>query len=278
MHTATLDRLRCPTCHTPLRLSAAVEWLGLERVRRGAARCACTEYTIADGILDLRPSLRDITPAQASNHVPPTAWGYEDTWRKRALSLLSGEPFPIEREWRVVRDMLQPGDGLYVDLACSTALQARGLARFWRDTGGVADDTRIVAIDFSAPMLREAARRIRHEGGDRIDLVRARAERLPFADGVVAGLVCGGSLNEFAAPWPVLVEARRVIQPGGSAVFMSLLTTATQRGARVQRFLNSASGLKFWTPEATAALFADAGWQVVAQRVWGGVAFTHVRA
>jgi uncharacterized protein YbaR (Trm112 family) len=122
MRLSTLERLVCPTCRAPLRLAAAVRWLGMDRVGLGAVQCECGQYAIEQGILDLYPSTVGITPAQWSNHLGVTAWGYERFWRPRALTLLSGEPFPLEREFRVVQDLLQPAPtGLYLDLGCSTA-------------------------------------------------------------------------------------------------------------------------------------------------------------
>ena len=269
MHRSTLDNLICPRCQSSLRLVSATAWLDQDRIRVGAAACACSRYPIRDGILDLAPSLDGITLAQWSNVLPLTAWGYERLWRRRSLSLLSGERFPVEREFELVWDMLQPArEGLYLDLGCSTALQGRGLAPrlSWA--------SRVVAVDFSAAMLREAARRVEGEGVTRVDLVRARGENLPFADGQLAGIVCGGSLNEFSAAWPILVEAQRVIQPEGRAVFMSLLTSASERGRRVQKFVNASSGIKFWTPDETVRLFESAGWRVLDQRRWGMVLFS----
>ncbi len=269
MHRSTLDNLVCPRCRTPLRLVSGTAWLDQARLRAGAAACACHRYSIRDGVLDLAPALDGITPAQWSNVLPLTAWGYERFWRRRSLSLLSGEPFPVEREIGVVWDMLQPAaEGLYLDLGCSTALQARGLAP------RLSGDSRVVAVDFSAAMLREAARRVEDEGVTRVDLVRVRGESLPFDDGSLAGVVCGGSLNEFSAAWPVLAEARRATRPEGRAVFMSLLTSTGERGQRVQTFINATSGIKFWTPEETAQVFESAGWRVLEQRRWGMVLFS----
>ena len=269
MHRSTLDNSVCPRCRTPLRLVGATAWLDRDRLRAGTAACACQRYAVRDGVLDLAPSLADISPAQWSNVLPLTAWGYERFWRRRALGLLSGEVFPVEREFGLVWDMLQPAaEGLYLDLGCSTALQARGLAA--RLSGA----SRVVAVDFSAAMLAEAARRVEAEGATRVDLVRARGESLPFEDGSLAGVVCGGSLNEFSAAWPVLAEARRALRPEGRAVFMSLLTGTTERAQQVQRIINATSGIKFWTPEATADLFQSAGWRVLDQRQWGMVLFT----
>ncbi|MCW5851362.1 MAG: class I SAM-dependent methyltransferase [Anaerolineae bacterium] len=269
MHRSTLNNLICPRCQSSLRLVSATDWFDPHRLRSGEAACACRRYPVRDGVLDLAPTLDGITPAQWSNVLPLTAWGYERFWRRRSLSLLSGEAFPVERELGLVWDMLQPvAEGLYLDLGCSTALQARGLAARLRGS------SRVVAVDFSAAMLREAARLVEHEGVTRVDLVRARGERLPFEDGQLAGIVCGGSLNEFSAAWPVLVEARRALHAEGRAVFMSLLTSTTERGQRVQRLMNAASGIKFWTPDDTASLFHSAGWRVLDQRRWGMVLFS----
>lgn len=274
MYIPTLSHLVCSTCRTPLRLTAALTWLGPQRVDLGAAACGCQSYSIEQGILDMYPSLDGLSPAQASNLLPLTAWGYERFWRPRALSLMSGEPFSIQRELAVVVEMLQPSrEGIYLDLACSTALQARGLARHWATQTDLGS-RRVVALDFSQSMLREAGRLIRREGWQSVDLARARGEALPFADASVAGLVCGGSLNELGAPWAALTEARRVTQPEGRAVFMSILTSEAPRGRRIQRWLTALSGLKFWSAQATQDLFTSTGWSVIDQRTWGAVAFT----
>lgn len=276
MHTSTLERLVCPTCHSPLHLAAAVRWLGPGRVELGAAACGCSQYAIESGILDLYPSTSGLTPAQWSNALGLTAWGYERVWRPRALTLLSGEPFPLTREFGVVLDLLQPEPhGLYLDLGCSTALQARALARHWATTGGTA---RVVALDYSMSMLRAAAERIQSEGWTSIDLVRARAEQLPFGNKMLTGVVCGGTLNEFGAPLSALVEAHRVTRAAGRAVFMSLLASGEGRGKVIQHELTLLSGLKFWTPEKTKTLYTTAGWRVTEQQVWGRVAFTVLQA
>jgi len=271
MHRSTLDNLICPRCQSSLRLVSATAWLDQERIRAGAAACACSRYPIRDGILDLAPSLDGITLAQWSNVLPLTAWGYERFWRRRSLSLLACEPFPVEREFELVWDMLQPArEGLYLDLGCSTALQGRGLAPrlSWA--------SRVVAVDFSAAMLREAARRVEGEGVTRVDLVRARGENLPFADGQLAGIVCGGSLNEFRDPSWVLTEAYRVAMAGSLSVFMSLLTGDGGPG-RIDSRLSRSSGIRFYTQGETRQLFENSGWRVVEQVAWGRVAFTKIQ-
>ncbi|MFN8498096.1 MAG: class I SAM-dependent methyltransferase [Anaerolineae bacterium] len=220
------------------------------------------------------PSRQGITVAQWTNHFAPTAWGYERFWRLRALSQLSGEPFPLSREADVMLGMMQPDrPGLYVDLGCSTALQARILASYWRERAIAA---RVLAVDFAWPMLREAVGLIRREGWDSIDLVCADTEALPLADASVTGLVCGGSLNEFRSAPAVLVEARRVACASSRSVFMSLLSGDNGPGG-IEHLLSASSGIRFYSLEGTRRLFEDGGWQVLGQNAWGRVAFTEIR-
>ncbi len=274
MNLSTLERLYCPECQGALRLMEATAWQNKDTVHRGVVACPCGHrYPIRSGILDLKPSRQGITLAQWTNHLPLTAWGYERFWRRRALTLLSGEPFPVEREAAVVREMMMPDPaGLYLDLGCSTALQARILAAYWRDHS---TNARVVALDFAMPMLREAAALIRREGWETIDLVCADAERLPFPNRSVAGIACGGSLNEFRNPRAVLAEAQRVAAGGSASAFMSLLKGDGEAG-RIERSLTRSSGIRFYTLAETRRLFEEAGWQVVAQAAWGRVAFTKI--
>ncbi len=241
-------------------------------MQTGIAACACgRRYPIRIGILDFQPPRQGITPAQWTNHVWLTAWGYERFWRKRALTALSGEPFPIEREAALMVALMAPNrEGLYLDLACSTALQARFLATYWRSRP---TDARVVALDFAWPMLVEAEALIRREGLETVDLVCADAEHLPFLDGSLAGITCGGSLNEFRSPLPVLREVRRVVRDDSCAAFMSLLKGASL----LEQVLTQHSGIGFYTLDETERLFQEAGWRVVAKADWGRVAFAKIR-
>jgi SAM-dependent methyltransferase len=95
-----------------------------------------------------------------------------------------------------------------LDLGCGTgrlasALAERGLARVW-------------GVDVSAEMLAVARRRLPRSVG----LKRARAERLPFADGwfdAVAAWLVAHLLDRPRA----FAEARRVLRPGGRLVVVT---------------------------------------------------------
>ena len=92
------------------------------------------------------------TIAARSNLVPLTALGYE-LWRKKALTLLSGRPFPLDEEYRLFLNSVQPVAGSqFIDLGTSTGLYSRALL--------LAGAEKVYALDFSAPMLKVAVRKV----------------------------------------------------------------------------------------------------------------------
>lgn len=258
--------LQCPTCsHDNLDLHT-VRSVG-DEVLEGRIECRrCGRaIPIEEGILD---SLGDApvpwTPAQLTNYLAPAAWGYERLWRWQALRLISGEPFRLGDELRLVRALLAPQrGGLVLDVACSTGLYARACA-------AVAPQATVVAVDHSAAMLREAQRYARR-GGLRISLVRAAAQALPFRRRVATGYGMGGSLNEIGDIAGMLAEARRVLRDDGRFVSMHLLASGSGWGRLLQRLLGS-GGIQFPAPDDLKAAFTTAGLRQVAEWRWRIVA------
>lgn len=225
------------------------------------------EYAIRNNIIDLLGQIPDgITMAQRSNHWSLTATVYEDTWRVNSLGLLTGESFSIAQEQSLLVDWMKPKQGeAFLDVACSTALYARALAK-------AEPDAQILALDFASPMLDEARRRISAEG-HRIGLIRANAEDMPFFASTFDGIVMGGSLNEFADPRKVMYECRRVLKTGGRMFNMHLLTAETWYGKVLQQSMGL-GGLHFWTRAESNQLFEQCGFRVEEQRVMGVVCFS----
>src|ERR687898_355181 len=135
---------------------------GMERdgmILGGKARSPVTgaTYEIKDGYLDLlkaRTGADNI--ANLANFLPGAGRGYEPLWRVRSLRLLTGEPFPKEREIEIITGIVSPErGGRYLDLGCSAGLYTRSLALDGADALG---------IDISPSMLKEAARRARGIG------------------------------------------------------------------------------------------------------------------
>ena len=234
----------------------------------GKARspAASETYEIKDGYLDLlKASIGADNIANLTNFLPGAGRGYEPLWRVRSLSLLTGEPFPNERELEIITRLVRPvREGRYLDLGCSAGLYTRSLS-------GNLDSGLAAGIDISPSMLREANRRARAIGANP-SFVRANAKNLPFFDTSFTGAVCGGTLNEFGDPARVLRETYRVLEPGGRLAIMGILRAGTPRGRRLQRFL-STGGIQFFHPDELQSLLDHAGFEPDPPQTYGLVFF-----
>jgi SAM-dependent methyltransferase len=225
------------------------------------------EYPIKQNIIDLlgEPTA-GLSMAEYSNHWSFTAAIYEELWRNRSLSILTGQEFPIEKEQKFLLDWLHPKPGEQIlDVGCSTGLYARTIAK-------AEPESINVALDFSSQMLQEA--RLKSEADQcKLYLMRADARALPFFAGSFDALVCGGTLNELSDPLKVLYECRRVIKGTGRFFVMHLLRGETWYGRLLQ---DSAEygGLKFWTLEESNNLFERTGFEVEKQEQHGIVCFS----
>jgi len=94
---------------------------------------------------------------------------------------------------------------LVLDVATGTGLVARQLV-------GVDPARRVVALDPSAPMLREGVRR---SEGLPVAFVLGRAEELPFPVGAFDALTVTYLLRYVDDPGATLAELPRVVRPGG---------------------------------------------------------------
>lgn len=270
MRATTLPLLHAPGISNgpPLRLAESEQERDGEIIAGTAYAGSHGPYRIADGILDL---LNDeplrISPAQRSNFAWPTARYYEQVWRVHSLSLLADEQFSIDREIAILNEWVVPErGGLYVDIGTSHGLYARNIAAQMRRASATGT---VIALDIAPGMLRRAAQLIAAKGYTTIDLVRARAQALPLADGAANGVVNGGTFNEMGAQGEALAEARRVLKPDGVFFCMSLLAGRTGAGRTAQRALG-ASGIIFPTVDETNALYRDARLTITDQE-WHGI-------
>lgn len=225
------------------------------------------EYTIDHNIIDLLAGdAVNMSWAQSSNHWKVTAALYEDIWRKRSLSILTGEEFPIQKERELLLKWLNPKPGhRYLDIGCSTALYGRMLKQ-------EEAACEVVSLDFSRQMLEEARLKCEAEETD-MYLLRADARYLPFFSATFDGLTMGGTLNELTDPTKVLYEARRVIKKDGTFFTMHLV----KADAWYLRLLQDSAefgGITFWTIEESNQLFEQTGFRVADQFSKGIVCFT----
>lgn len=228
------------------------------------------EYTIENNITDLIKEEKSYTLAQSSNHWGFTASLYEDLWRNRSLSILTGEPFPIDKEKELLVKWAAPKpDDLILDVGCSTALYGRALKKS-------SPESEVVAIDFSKAMLNEA--RIKAEADETdLYLIRADAREMPFFARTFDSVVMGGTLNELSDELKVLFECRRVLKRGGTLFMMHLIKSGTWYG-RILQESAQIGGIQFWTIDESNELFERAGFTVTEQFSKGIVCFTKLVA
>ncbi|ABF44824.1 2-polyprenyl-3-methyl-5-hydroxy-6-metoxy-1;4-benzoquinol methylase [Deinococcus geothermalis DSM 11300] len=181
----------------------------------------------------LKPEPR-LTLAQRSNLWPLTAWGYS-AWRAHSLTLLTGQPFSLEREAALFLALCRPRPGeTWLDAGTSTGFYAGVLARA---------GCQVLAADLSPSMLAQARRRETHPDITWL-LTNLEASGLPA--GSFAGVTVGATLNETRRPARLLAELARLIQPGGQLWLMYVART----GGPLQWLLASPAlgGLTFPDP------------------------------
>jgi ubiquinone/menaquinone biosynthesis C-methylase UbiE len=114
-----------------------------------------------------------------------------------------------EAAGRQLLDLLGPGSGRCLDLACGTGINlGRLTAAGWAVTG----------VDLSADQLRLARKRT-PEG---VELIQADATDLPFEDAwfdAIASSMFHTDVEDFAA---VCREAARVVRPGGRLAYVGI--------------------------------------------------------
>lgn len=225
---AAMQALACASCHGALEPDA------------GTLRCgACGRaYRARAAIWDFAP---EIPPqhglAQRFMEAPPIARIYERWFRPTLTRLVA--PLTYADEERYLDRWFQPSDGAILDLACGTGRYTRWLA-------DRTDDRRVLGLDLSLPMLREARRRALAEGRTDLVLVRGSALALPVADDSLGAAHSFGALHLFPDAALALAEIGRTLRRGGSFTCLTTHATASASGAPLERAFARVAGLRFF--------------------------------
>jgi SAM-dependent methyltransferase len=117
---------------------------------------------------------------------------------------------------------LLPDDLVVGDLGCGTGVLSAELARY---------AGRVIAVDESKAMLAAARRRL--AGAGNVEIRAGKLEALPIADGELDAAVLTLVLHYVVEPAVALVEAQRVLAPGGRLVVVDMV--AHGRGDLTER-------------------------------------------
>ncbi len=109
---------------------------------------------------------------------------------------------------------LNPGD-MVLDLACGSGLDSVLAAQ---------RGARVVAVDFSLPMLKRAQRAARQAGmQERITFLQSPAQELPLSDASVEVALVNGLFNLSPYRAQIFNELARVVRPGGKVYAAELI-------------------------------------------------------
>jgi len=147
-----------------------------------------------------------------------------------------------------------------IDLGCGTAqLTRRLIERFPEAT--------VVAVDLSPGMLAKAADRLGPILSHHPAIVRADAQRLPFASASIDLVVCTESFHWYRDQASALSGLAEILRPGGRLLIASI-AMVTRLGDDVVRCVTTVSGrpIRALPPVRLRRLLDEAGFDVESQR------------
>lgn len=156
-----------------------------------------------------------------------------------------------QRKTGLIRDSLNPGKGLLLDIGCGSGVQVEEMQK----TG-----TRIaIGIDISRNALRHA----QGKQIPRASFIQADVHHLPIRDHCVDQVVSAEIIEHLSRPETMLDEVRRVLSPGGEVV----ITTPNEHSIwGMYEFLWDIFGrgrnygethLRFFSPRELCTFFSD---------------------
>lgn len=171
------------------------------------------------------------------------------------LAWVDGKPDVVARRSRSYELLRVRSGAVVADVGCGIGTVLAEL---------VALGAAPIGIDLSEAMLTEAARRVPD-----VPLHPADAAELPLADGVLAGYRAERVFQHLADPAPALVEAMRVLMPGGRIVLVdqdwdAFVVDGDDREttrAMLRGFADSAAN--GWAGRRNGIALADAGFSEV---------------
>lgn len=257
-----IDTLRCPAC-------------GHDEFERGATTLTCTachrEYSFHSGVADLappKPSGRSVTQRLMESRI--YARFYEDIMRPRLTRIISDRT--LGEEYILADELLElSADSRLLDVAVGTGNFTRYFAqRLLELSDSEADESLVVGMDLSWPMLETARTYLRRDGlDDDVFLIRGDAARIPARRGAYNRLHCAGALHLMDNIDEALRNFARVLEADGVCV----ISTFIKGEGLVRRALKSAAEVPtqfhWFTREELHQRLRRAGFEVIEDSIAG---------
>ncbi len=248
--------LRCPQCGGSLELNTT----GL--------RCASEHVApfVAPGVPDLVGTVAQAdSTGQFFMRFGPLVRVYERLWRPLFTAAVGGRN--PDTETALLAEWLEVGpSGVILDVACGPGNTTRRLARAVPDGGAL-------GVDFSTPMLEEAANARTGAGSGWTAYARADAHHLSLGSASVDGVHCAAALYLMSDPAQVVRELARVLRPGGVFAGMTIAAKVHLRLPVTERV----TGLRYVSPAELVQMCEDAGLVDAATEHRGGALLFRAR-
>lgn len=135
---------------------------------------------------------------------------------------------PNRREARLALGV-QPGDRV-LDIACGTGANFKHLSELVGEAG------RVTGVDLTPAMLNIARAKIVRHGWENVEVHTADAAQLPFPAASFDRAICAFAMNIIPDYAEAIVEAWRVLVPGGRLVVLDLNLPDNRFARRLSRF------------------------------------------
>ncbi len=253
--------LRCPAC-------------GHDEFERGATTLTCTacrrEYNFHNGVADLappKPSGRSVTQRIMESRF--YARFYEDVMRPRLTGVVSDRS--LSEEYALSAEMLEFGEGSRVlDVAAGTGNFTRYFAQQLHEITGGTDDTLVVGMDLSWPMLETARTYLRRDGLDEeVFLIRGDATRIPARRASYNRLHCAGALHMMKNVDEALRNFARVLEPDGICVIGTFILGDGVMRRLVKRAAEMPTQFHWFSRDELHQRLRRAGFDVVEDSIAG---------
>lgn len=98
------------------------------------------------------------------------------------------------------------------------------------------DRGKIIGIDLSGGMLREARRKIREQGRKNALVLQADAMRLPFTESIFDHVFISHVISVVSDPYQLVAEAQRVARPGARIVIVNHFQSTNRFLAMIEKW------------------------------------------